>query len=44
MAEFLAKREAGELSEDQSTLFLARLDELWWSLSEAEQDEFERME
>lgn len=43
MNELLILREAegGELPDDLESSYVERLDELWWKLSEAEQDEYE---
>lgn len=43
MNELLILREAegGELPDDLESSYVARLDDLWWKLTEAEQDEFE---
>jgi hypothetical protein len=44
LIELLFEREAagGELSEDQESMFVERLDRLWWQLSPAEQDLIDR--
>jgi len=43
MNELLILREAegGELPDELESSYVERLDELWWKLSEAEQDEYE---
>ncbi len=43
MIELLILREAegGELPDELESSYVARLDDLWWSLSEAEQEEYE---
>lgn len=43
MSELLILREAegGDLPDDLESSYVERLDDLWWKLTEAEQDEYE---
>ncbi|MBI3204056.1 MAG: hypothetical protein HYZ29_21140 [Myxococcales bacterium] len=38
---FLREAEGGQLSDEIESSYVERLDELWWSLSEVEQQEYE---
>lgn len=44
LSRLLFEREAagGELSEDEESMFVERLDRLWWQLSAAEQDSIDQ--